>query len=288
MAADLFGQSISEDTVQSAMTTAFSTLAGFETRVADLLAKVSIAHSDESGVRVAGGLHWLHTLSTKLVTWYGVHKKRGTEALRAFGLLSRFTGRLVHDCFVSYFQLHCSHGLCNAHLLRELTFLHEVEHQSWAWAMKRLLLRMHHAVQSQRARAGPPRAVQWTAWTDKYRALLRQGEAENPHAPLTRRRGRPRHSRAQNLLARLRLHQDSVLAFLADHRVPFTNNQAEQDIRMIKVQQKISGSFRTLTGAQQFARVRAYLSTVRKHGRNVFQDTAAVFVGNPFMPTTAE
>jgi transposase len=154
--------------------------------------------------------------------------------------------------------------------------------------MKRLLLRMHHAVESQRARAGPPRAVQWTAWTEKYNALLCRGEAANPHAPRKPRRGRPRHSRAQNLLARLRLHQDSVLAFLADHRVPFTNNQAEQDIRMIKVQQKISGSFRTLTGAQQFARVRAYLSTVRKNGRHVFEDTVAVFLGQPFMPSSAE
>ena len=288
MCGDLFGQSISAATIQSAMTTAFNTLGYFEVRVGDLLTQALVINTDETGLRIAGKLNWLHAVSTRLLTWYGVHRKRGSEAIQYFDLLTRITGRLIHDCFISYFQLNCLHGLCNAHFLRELTFLHEVQHQAWALQMKRLLLRMHRAVLAQRQRAGPSCALQRTAWTAKYRAVLRRGFTENPPAQLPMpqpRRGRPKHTLAQNLLARLQLHEASVLAFLQDSRVPFTNNQAEQDVRMIKVQQKISGAFRTFTGAQQFARIRAYLSTTRKNGLNVFQETVAIFSGNPFMPT---
>ncbi len=286
--ADLFGQSISEDTVQSAFSAVFNTLAGFETRVMDLLADADLSHADESGLRVEGSLHWLHTVGATLLTWYGVHKKRGIDAVRHFNILPRFSGRLIHDCLRGYFTLACSHGLCNAHLLRELLFLRDVLHQKWAARMFRLLRRMHRAVLKQKNRAGPPAVVQRAAWIAKYRALLKAGFRQNPE-PLPsphKRRGQKR-SKALNLLLRLQEHEASVLAFLEDSSVPFTNNQAERDIRMIKVQQKISGTFRTLSGAQMFARVRAYFSTVRKHNRNVFQETIAAVSGNPFIPCSA-
>ena len=208
--------------------------------------------------------------------------KRGRQAIEHFGILTRFTGRLIHDCLACYFLLHCLHGLCNAHLLRELTFLFEVEHQRWAGAMRALLLQMHRCASTGKA----PRAKKLASWQRRYRALVRQGHAANP--PLakspTSRRGRPKQSKAQNLLHRLKTHQRSVLAFLEDPEIPFTNNQAEQDLRMMKVQQKISGAFRTLPGAQMFARIRSYLSTVRKQERDVFQSIIDALNGEPFLP----
>ena len=153
-----------------------------------------------------------------------------------------------------------------------------------------LLLRMHRSVSAHKARAGPGAAPQRIAWSRKYQAVLRAGFAENPRpklSPGSRRRGRPKHTKAQNLLLRLRRHERSVLAFLHDCRVPFSNNQAEQDLRMMKVQQKISGAFRTLEGARRFARIRAYVSTARKNQRCVFEDIVAALAGRPFMPSVA-
>lgn len=290
MCADLFGRFVSEATVQAAVALTYNALAGFEAKVADLITHAPIAHADETGLRVAGSLHWLHVVGTKTLTWYGVHRKRGGDAIRHFALLPRFAGRLIHDCLSAYFDLNCVHGLCNAHLLRELTFLHEVQHQKWAKQMLGLLLRMHRSVATHKARAGPSAAPQRAAWIGKYQDVLREGFAENPEPrppPGPRRRGRPKHTKAQNLLLRLRKHEPSVLAFLHDSRVPFSNNQAEQDLRMMKVQQKISGSFRTLQGAQTFARIRAYLSTARKNQRDVLQDIVAALAGQPFIPTVA-
>jgi len=290
MSADLFGRLVSEATVHAAVTAASHALAGFEATVADLIAQAPIAHADETGLRVAGRLHWLHVVSTKTLTWYGVHRARGSTAIEHFALLPRFFGRLIHDCLHAYFKLTCRHGLCNAHLLRELTFLHEVLHQTWAKRMLDLLLRMHRSVAACTARAGLSAAPQRAAWTRKYQAVVREGFAENPAPhppPRPRPQGRPKHTKAHNLLRRLRQHECSVLAFLYDSRVPFSNNQGEQDLRMMKVQQKISGAFRTLEGAQSFARIRAYLSTVRKNQRDVFQETVAALTGQPFMPSVA-
>ena len=290
MCADLFGRTLSDASVQAAVGAVHCALSGFEAKVTELIAQAPIAHADETGLRVAGSLHWLHVVSTKSLTWYGVHKKRGSEAIKHFALLPRFVGRLIHDCLSAYFELQCAHGLCNAHLLRELTFLHEVEHQRWAKRMLDLLLRMHRSVAACKARAGPCAAPQRIAWSRKYQALLRAGFAENPRPkppPGSRRRGRPKHTKAQNLLLRLRGHERSVLAFLHDYRVPFSNNQAEQDLRMMKVQQKISGAFRTLEGAQTFARIRSYVSTARKNRREVFEDIVAALAGRPFMPSVA-
>ena len=290
MCADLFGKPVSEATVCAAVAATYHALAGFEARVADLIAQAPIAHADETGLRVAGSLHWLHVVGTKTLTWYGVHRKRGGDAIKHFALLPRFAGRLIHDCLSAYFNLNCAHGLCNAHLLRELTFLHDVLHQKWAKRLLDLLVRMHRSVAACKARAGPPAAPQRVAWTRKYQAVLREGFAENPEPPPPpgpRRRGRPKHTKAQNLLLRLQEHESSVLAFLHDSSVPFSNNQGEQDLRMMKVQQKISGAFRTLEGARMFARIRAYLSTARKNQRDVFQDVVAAVAGQPFMPTVA-
>lgn len=289
MTFDLFGIRVSEATLQSAIQAASSKLDGFEAKVELLLQKAKLAHADETGLRVEGKLHWLHNLSTRLLTWYGVHPKRGRNALEAFGLLKRFRGRLIHDCWSSYLALkRCLHGLCNAHLLRELTFLQEVQNQPWAGKMRTLLLEMHQFVVQRRQVASRATPVQKALWHRRYRRLLREGWAANPiRPPGKRKRGRPKRTKAQNLLDRLQRHQDSVLAFLYDFRVPFTNNQAEQDLRMMKIQQKISGAFRTSKGALTFARIRSYVSTVRKNQRDVFQDMVRLFQNRPFIPQRA-
>jgi transposase len=287
MTEDLFGQTVSQATLQTALLTAYQGLSGFETRIKTLIEKAPLAQTDETGLRVAGKLHWLHNLSTRLLTWYGVHPKRGTEAIGDFGILQQFTGTLVHDCYSSYFTLKtCLHALCNAHLLRELVFLHEVLHQAWAEKMHDLLLEMLQAVTKHKKHVDRLPGSQKIPFVQRYQTLLRQGRTANPARPppSSPRRGRRKQTKAQNLLDRLTLHRQSVLAFLDNFQIPFTNNQSEQDLRMMKVQQKISGAFRTLQGAQVFARIRSYVSTARKHQRNVFQDIIQLFCGHPFMP----
>jgi transposase len=286
---DLFHVQVSEATLQSAIQTASSKLEHFEAKTKGLLQDAKLAHADETGLRVSGQLHWLHNLSTRLLTWYGVHRKRGQQAIEAFGILKRFRGRLIHDCWSSYFSLkRCLHGLCNAHLIRELTFIHEIQNQPWAGSMRGLLLEMHQFILQRKGEASKLAPAQRSLWQKRYRSLVRKGWATNPKQPPgPLKRGRPKQTKAQNLLSRLQQHQDSVLAFLYDFRVPFTNNQAEQDLRMMKVQQKISGTFRTFQGAQVFARIRSYVSTVRKHHRNVFQNMVRLFQNKPFIPTRA-
>jgi transposase len=289
MTFDLLKIRVSEATIQQAVQNASSKLDGFEAKTRDLLQKASLTHADETGARVQGKLHWLHSLSTRLLTWYGVHRKRGGQALETFGILKRFKGRLIHDCWAAYFALErCLHGLCNAHLLRELTFLFEVQNQPWAGKMHVLLLEIHQFVQERKRTHSRATPSQRAFWHRRYRGLLREGWKANPKwVPTHRTRGRPKQTKAQNLLDRLQRHQDSVLAFLDDFRVPFTNNQAEQDLRMMKVQQKISGTFRTVQGAQVFARIRSYVSTVRKNQRNVFEEMVHLFQNKPFIPKRA-
>ncbi|MEK7996396.1 MAG: IS66 family transposase [Planctomycetota bacterium] len=287
MCADLFGHPVSEATIQASVVSAHDQLTGFEETVTSLMKKEKVAHADETGVRAAGKLHWLHSLSTRFLTWYGVHRKRGAEAMDELGVLKKFKGRLIHDCLPSYFKLkNCRHGLCNSHLLRELTFIHEVYRQEWARKMSDLQREMLQYVKARKECVSRLTAKQLAPWIKRYRAILREGRAVNPAfpPPETPRRGRRKQSKPQNLLDRLEQHERSVLAFLHDFRVPFTNNQAEQDLRMMKVQQKISGTFRTIEGARMFARIRSYVSTVRKHERDVFENIVLLFEGQPFMP----
>lgn len=285
MCHDLLGHPVSEATIQGVEVELDAALAPFAARLRDLLRQAPLAHFDETGVRVAGRLHWLHGASTDALTWYGVHAKRGSKAMDEFGILPRFHGRAVHDCLESYFRYRCDHGTCNAHLLRELVFMDEVLHEPWARPLRRLLLRMLKAV---RARGPEPlsrRRIE--AFTRRYRALVAKGLRRHPRQdPIPRRRGRPRQSKAHNLLRRLHHHEISVLAFLHDPSVPFTNNLIERDLRMSKVQQKISGTFRTLAGARRFARIRAYISTARKNRCNILDVLSAALQHQPFMPRT--
>jgi len=251
------------------------------------LVKAPVAHADETGVRVAGKLHWLHVLSMPGLTRYGIHAKRGRVALDALNLVPRFRGELVHDgwsAYVAYSQ--CGHALCGAHLLRELTFLHEQYQQTWAQQMKALLLKAKAAVEA--ARQGGAEALEVSlsdALTSDYRTLVEAGFAANPPPETQPGKRRVAQSPPRQLLKRLDRDQHAVLHFMHNFAVPFDNNLAERDLRMMKVKQKVSGCFRTLQGATLFCTVRSYLSTARKHGLSMFSALVDAFSGVPFTPT---
>jgi transposase len=286
---DLFAcESFSEGTLANFKTDCSRRLEPVEAAIRGLAAASPVAGFDETGVRATGSLHWLHTVSTQLVTWYYAHKRRGCEAMNAAGILSEYRGCAVHDFWKSYFDYGCDHALCNAHLLRELVFLWEEQTQKWAKEMIDHLLRIKEAVATACAAgltALPP--TDQDRFLQGYERIVQTGYAQNPVAqppPGPKRRGRRKQSKARNLLDRFRDHPDSILAFMRDFAIPFDNNQSERDLRMMKLRQKISGTFRSFEALVNFCRIRGYVSTARKNGVNALDALQRVFLGNPFVP----
>lgn len=201
MCEDLFGQGVSEATVQTAMKKTDVSIAPFKVAVVDHILEAPVAHADESGAYVNGKRHWLHVLCTKLVTWYGIHTKRGRKAIASFGFLLMFKGTLIHDCLSSYFDLSCAHGLCNSHILRELTFVHEELRQPWAGELSGLLLDMKQAAAEHKDRKKALTPAELSYWRRRYRALLRKGRLANPQnapPPGMKKRGRKKQTKPQN------------------------------------------------------------------------------------------
>ena len=282
---DLFGVYPSEGTLVTAQASAYTRLAPVEQAIGQALRQADVAHVDETGVRVAGGSAWVHVFSTSLLTFYAHHAKRGRAAFEAIGLLIAFLGRRVHDAWGPYLNLPGLYALCNAHLLRELIGLEENTGQAWLPKLIRLLLSMQAAVAD--AQAAGKTALQpkpLAGYEAAYTRFIQEGLRANPPPKPTGKRGRPKQTPARNLLDRLVTHRAAILAFLHDFRVPFDNNQAERDLRMLKVKQKVSGCFRSTQGADQFCRIRGYISTLRKQGYSVLDGLTSVFAGQPFMP----
>jgi transposase len=258
-----------------------------EAQIKAALQRAPVLHSDETGVRRAGTLAWAHVASTARLTHYAIHAKRGREATDAIGILPGYQGVSVHDGWKPYRSyMDCRHALCNIHHLRELTFLEEAYDQAWAKDLKGLLLAMKEAVAQARTQGEPalPAAAR-RAFLARYDQVLATGLAANP--PPERRpgqRGRVKQSPARNLLERLLIGKEEVLAFLHDFAVPFDNNQAEQDLRMLTVQQKIAGSFRADSGAEAFARIRGYCASLRKQGVALLAALETVFTAQPLYP----
>ena len=279
---DLFGVKLSTGSVQVSIAQAAQTLAPAVKRIAAAVSAAPVVHFDETGQRVGARLRWLHTACTPLLTWYGAHDKRGQIAMDAFGILPVFKGVAVHDGWASYREYDCTHGLCNAHHLRELIYLAETTKQAWPQSMIDFLCRAKDRADAARLAEHPLTKPQLSALRRQYEAILTEGESDNPRCARTNQsRGRVKQSTAVNLLLRLRLHADDVLRFLTDPRVPFDNNQAERDIRMPKLKQKTSGCFRTVTGAESFCTIRSYVATLRKQGRDVFHALILAFQGHP-------
>ena len=245
---------------------AFELLAEFEDRVKEKLSASDLVHVDETGINIGGKGHWLHCVSNDNWMLYHPHEKRGTEAMNAMGILPGFKGILCHDHWKPYYKYDCTHALCNAHHLRELTRAFEQDDQKWAKKLKNLLETINCKVTDA---GGALDAQESQKYRFKYRAILKMGEIECPEPiePQKKgKRGRIKKSKSRNLLERLRDYEQDTLRFMDNQIVPFTNNPGENDIRMTKVQQKISGCFRSIGGAKIFCRIRSYLSTCRKQG----------------------
>jgi transposase len=284
---DLLGPSMSVGTLQGLVQRCAAQLEPLEQQIKTALSQAPVLHQDETGLYVAGQRQWMHVSATEQLTHYAVHPKRGKAALDAIGILANFAGVSVHDGWRSYWQFVCQHALCNVHLLRELTFLYEEQLQAWAGETIELLLDSKAAVEQARAEGRTSlHPLEVADWKARYQTLLAQGYQANPPdpPPEVAKKGRRKQSAARNLLARLSKHQQAVLLFLDNFAVPFDNSLAERDLRMVKVQQKISGCFRSPAGAVAFCRIRGYLSTLRKQGLAVLTALEQALVGHPVSP----
>jgi transposase len=275
----LYGIELATDTVATMRKARAERFKAFAEAVGELVKKVPVKNMDETGFRVAGTLWWLHVAATGLLTHYRVNAKRGA-------MLAGVVGIIVHDFFRSYFTMPgLVHALCNAHLLRELKMLMENEKEPWAFSMFRFLRQVCHAINVAK-RLGVPLDAGFIAYIEaRYDRILAKATAWHEHLPPLekpppegegkRRRGRKRNRIGYNLLARLRDHKNDVLRCVKNPDVPFSNNQAEQDVRMMKVHQKVSGCFRTAMGAENFAILRTVISTARKQGWDILQTLAS-------------
>lgn len=285
---DFFGCPMSEGTLANLIGECHERLEAPVQQIKAQISQASVAQFDESGSRVEKKLWWLHAASTITATYYDIHPKRGTEAIDAIGILPAFCGRAIHDFWKPYFSYGCAHGLCNSHHLRELIFVHEQHQQDWAEAMIDCLLDIKAAVTLAKPTCDHLTGAQIQGFEARYQGILDDGYAANPlsalPAPAEKKRGRRKKTKPRNLLERLDEHRHEALAFMYDFRVPFDNNLAERDIRMMKVQQKISGTFRSEAGAHAFCRIRSYISTARKNALGAMDAIARVFAGNPFVP----
>jgi hypothetical protein len=287
--ADVFGAALSVGTLVNLVRVGAERLRGVEDEIKARLRQAAVLHHDETGLRVAGAesarLEWTQVTCTPTLTHYARHAARGATALQAIGILPGYHGVSVHDGWTSYrhFQT-CRHALCNAHHLRELTFVQEDLRQEWAGELKRRLREMRVAVEQARAAGAThlERVVR-EDFIARYEALLGDGLAQNPQPPPVAppRRGRRKQRPVRNLLDRLWTYEHEALLFLDDFTVPFDNNQAERDLRMVKVQQKVSGTFCSDAGADAFCRIRSVCSTWRKQGRSILDALYLAFAGHP-------
>lgn len=276
---DLFGYAINESTVYSASGQCYEMLGPTEEVIKSGVVKSDATHADETGLRVAGKLHWLHTASSLLYTYLFVHEKRGRLALESDkSILNRIRGWLVHDCWSSYFRFNnMKHAICGAHILRELEGLIENGQSKWAKVFHVFLMHVYEMPFEERVKRRDH-------IEERFSLICSLGEkAEPPPRKTPGKKGRYKRTKGRNLVERLIREKEAVLAFAFNREVPFTNNLAERDIRPAKVKQKVSNCFRTLSGAEIYARIAGFVSTARKHDQNVFTELLNTFEGHNFI-----
>lgn len=288
---DVFGYSMSPATVKGSVDDVAVSVEGRCEEIKNAVIASALGNFDETGLRVNKQLYWMHVASNERLTYYDVHPKRGVEAMNDIGILPLFKGKAVHDAWAPYYEYNlCAHYLCNAHHLRELTFIFEAYDEKWAKRMHELLLEIHGLVAAHKESGKPALSsylikkceIQYEkicAAAARYHGRLEPLEVKN-------KRGRKKQRPGKNLLDRLDQRRDQVLGFMHDFSIPFSNNQGEQDLRMQKVKQKISGCFRTFEGAKNFCRIRTYLSTARKQGHRLLETIRLAVIGQPMQLVT--
>lgn len=279
---DLFGHRPSAGSVVQAVVRCAEKVAPAVAEIRNILIQSPVLHSDETGIRCIGKTHWLHVASTATHSHYSYSSKRGVEGFAAADVLPSYKGILIHDFWRPYDTLGCSHARCNSHILRELKSCAEDKH-IWAEELILSLLAAKQAADQAREKGeqslDPAVRKRLKERYDKWVSVGLKAHPEQLQS--TGKRGRIKQSTEHNLLRRLRVKREEVLRFVDDLRVPFDNNQAERDLRMIKVQQKVSGCFRSTQGAERFCIISSYISTVRKQGMNLLDSIKSAFAGNP-------
>jgi len=258
----VYNHNVSAGTIVNAVNVLSSRLRKVESEIKSLLIQSTLAHADETGANIKGKKQWLHTVGTTELTHYAIHEKRGRIATEDIGILPDFSGTLIHDHWKSYFTYeNIQHGLCNAHHIRELRFIYEHHHIKWAKKISNLLIAINIHKEKLLSHKKSFTKRQISGYQDCYDEILSKARTEQA------RRGT---TDSKNLLKRLKNYKSEVLLFMTDMRAPFTNNLSEQDIRMMKVKQKISGCFRNISGGENFCRIRSVISTTKKNKKNVF------------------
>jgi len=285
---DLFNIHLSQGTIKNVLSRGANALTEFTEQLKTTLLASPTNYFDETGLRVETKLNWLHVASNEKLTYYFLHNKRGKEAMDEMGILPDYQGHAVHDHWMSYYRYNCLHVLCNAHHLRELTFVEEQYQQPWAKKMKECLLGIKSAVGDAislgEATLTPAQIVGFEHY---YDGIVFEAKQQIPIIATSKvkKRGRVKKHKSHNLLNRLIEHKSEVLAFMYNFALPFDNNLAERDIRMTKLKQKISGCFRSEDGGDIFCSLRSYLLTVKKQGVNRLDALISLFNGNPFIPS---
>jgi transposase len=285
---DLTSHKMSVGSIYNFLNTHYDKLEEFETSIKQALLKEDVINSDETGVNVKAKLHWIHVASSSLMTYYMLHNKRGRVAMDAMEIIPNYTGILVHDHWTPYNKYNnCSHSYCNAHLLRELNGISEKDNVRWSEDMHTLLTNMNIAVHKAKENHKQELSqAQIQKFIKNYEKITLSANNYYPPPDKTTKkaRGRPKQEKGKNLLDRLSKYKDETLRFLSDFRVPFTNNLAERDLRMIKVKEKISGSFASFKGGEIFCRIRSYISTLKKNNISVLQGLSDALAGKAYIP----
>ena len=272
---DQFGIQISQGSLVNFNKEAFEKLEDTEKAIVETLKKSEVLHADETGIKIKDTNHWLHVLCNSKTTWLFPHQKRGGDAIKDMGVITGFKGTLVHDHWKPYLSYKCQHALCNAHHIRELQWVIDFKHQKWAKLMQSLLARIN---KKKIEYGGKLTDRQKKIYRTKYRDVIALGNREcTKILPRIGGPKRVKQTKERNLLDRLDSFEDQVLAFMERPNIPFTNNQAERDIRMAKTHQKISGCFKSMNGAKYFCRIRSYILTMRKRGISPYAKMIELF-----------
>lgn len=279
----VFDISVSTGSIQNWIKQLSSATKDAVQRIREQISRLSVLNCDETGLRVNGSLHWLHCLCDANWSYFALHKKRGSKAMDEMGILPGFRKTMVHDFWKPYYKYgQAAHGICNAHIMRELAYAQEQMHQNWAKSMQDLLVEIHESrnILMLQGETGFQTLVR-EAYHVRYDAIVQLGMVDNipPQKPKGKR-GRVGKGKLLCLLERLRDYKEDILRFASDWTVPFTNNEAERTIRFSKVKQKVSGCFRTVEGAEDYMQIMSFVSTARKHGMSYFETVRAALTGN--------